>query len=384
MNRQSARAKSAVTCAALIAAGLLLAAGLRALPRPSPGSPSGRKLTDATGREVFVPDSVDRVICSGSGCLRLLTYLGGQDLAVAVDDAETRLRTFDARPYALANPRFRSMPMFGEFRGHDNPERIIALAPQPQVIFKTYPESGHDPAQLQRKTGIPVVVLDYGDLGDNREAFYRSLRLMAEVIGRQERADKVVAFFEEHIRELDERTSDIPAEDRPSAYIGGVAYRGAHGYRSTEPTYPPFRFVNARNVVHDGRRLDNLRHSTVAKEMIVEWDPDYLFLDLSTLQLGSASGLHELKADPVYATLTAVKEGRVYGLMPYNWYTTNYGSLLANAYFIGKVLYPDRFADIDPKARADEIYRFLVGAAVFDQMNEPFGGLGFAPLPVGR
>jgi iron complex transport system substrate-binding protein len=74
-----------------------------------------------------------------------------------------------------------------------------------------------------------------------------------------------------------------------------------------------------------------------------------------------------------------VRKGKVYGVLPYNWYTKNYGSILADAYFIGKVLYPERFADVEPEAKADDIYEFLVGKAVFDEMNALFKGLAFQP-----
>ena len=63
--------------------------------------------------------------------------------------------------------------------------------------------------------------------------------------------------------------------------------------------------------------------------------------------------------------------------MPYNWYTKNYGSVLANAYFIGKILYPERFEDVDPVTKADEIYKFLVGKSVFSEVNAQFNNLAF-------
>ena len=126
-----------------------------------------RVVIDAARREVKVPDRIERVICSGSGCLRLLTYLQAQNLIVAVDDIEKRRQPFDARPYALANPQFKEYPLFGEFRGYDNPELIMALNPQPQVIFKTFSTMGHDPEKLQKKTSLPVVVLEYGDLSSS-------------------------------------------------------------------------------------------------------------------------------------------------------------------------------------------------------------------------
>jgi len=343
-----------------------------------------RTVTDALGREVVVPATVDHVICSGPGCLRLLAYLEATDLVVAVDDIEARRERFAARPYALAHPELRALPVFGEFRGHDNPELILALDPRPDVIFKTFPGLGHDPVQLQERTGIPVVVLDYGDLLARRPALDGALRLLGEVCDRRERAEAVIGFLDRTVADLARRTADLPPDARPSVYLGGVAYRGPHGLTSTEPLYPPFVLVGARNLAHDPDRGEaDLHHADVAREMIVAWDPDVLFLDLATLQLGRGQGgLHELRADPAYRTLSAVRAGRVYGLLPYNWYTRNFGSVLANAYCVGKVLHPDRFADVDPARQADAIYGFLVGRPVFAAMDAAFQGLAYDPLPV--
>lgn len=343
----------------------------------------GRTIVDALGRTIQIPENVNRVICSGPGSLRLLTYLQGQDLVVAVDDIETRRQQFDARPYAMANPVLQQLEVFGEFRGFDNPERILSLQTLPQVIFKTFPTMGYDPVKLQAKTGIPVIALNYGDLGSNREQLYKTIRTMAEVVHRVDRAEAVISFLKTTIEELTNLTSDVPAKDRPSVFIGGVAHKGPHGYQSTEPFYPPFRFVGAKNVASGHLHGDKeLAHSNVAKESIVMWDPDILFLDLSTLQLGEKTGgLWELKTDRSYQLLTALQNGAVYGLLPYNWYASNFGSIIANAYFIGKTLYPDRFTSCDPQAKADEIFTFLVGKKLFSALNHAFGGLVFTRVP---
>ena len=133
----------------------------------------------------------------------------------------------------------------------------------------------------------------------------------------------------------------------------------------------------------DGGSSQPLSNSSIAKEKILVWDPDYLFLDLSTLQMGEqAGGWHELRTDPAYRSLSAVQNGRVFGVLPYNWYSRNFGSILANAYFIGKRIYPEAFADIDPVEEADRIYTFLVGAPVFEKMNAAFGRLVFQPVPL--
>jgi iron complex transport system substrate-binding protein len=303
-------------------------------------------------------------------------------MVTGVDDMETRRSSFRARPYALAHPGYKQLPTFGEFRGHDNPEHILNLSPQPDVIFKTFASRGTDPDELARKTGIPVVVLEVGDLGDYRQNLYHSLRIMGEVIGKEDRAQEVIDFFEKNIREIGLRSRDAHGEHPLKVYIGGVASRGPHGFQSTEPDYPPFRFVGLRNVAYTrGLTGKGLRHSDVAKEKILEWDPDVLFLDLSTLLFGEqGGGLYELRTDPAYRALTAVLQGKVYGVLPYNLYSQNYGSILANAWFIGKTLFPDGFRDIDPKAKADAIYTFLVGSPVFDTMNQAFDNLVFTQI----
>jgi len=348
----------------------------------SAGNVKMRVLRDSAGHDIMIPQEVDTVICSGAGCLRLLTYLQAQRMIAAVDSIERHDSVIDARPYALANPWFRAMPVFGEFRGQDSPERIAGLSPAPQVILKTFGTWGQDAGLLQKRTGIPVVLLDYGDIGVRRTQLNDALLTMGEAIGRKQRAEEVVAFLDLLTDDLARRTHD--AGGGPTCYIGGIAMRGMQGFHSTEPSYPPFEFVGARNVA--GGFADasaEISHATVAREKIVSWNPEIIFLDLSTIRAGAgAGGLHELRNHPAYRDLTAVRNGRVYGVLPYNSYAANLGSVFANAYFIGKVLYPYAFDDVDPAAKADEIYGFLLGEPVFEQMNEAFGGLVFRQIPV--
>lgn len=343
-------------------------------------------ITDALGRTVEVPASPEYVVCSGSGALRYLTYLESQDKIVAVDSIETRESKYDARPYALANPQFKEYPVFGEFRGNDDPEKILTLDPQPQVIFKMYSSSGYDPEELQQKTGIPVIALNYGDMVNNRDDMYQALRIMGKVMGKETRAEEVISFFGETIADLNERTADVVEEDKKTCYVGGIARAGPHGFQSTEPTYPPFLFTNARNVAYSS----NLSTAEVSKESILGWDPEIIFVDLSTTQSeDESSALYQLQNDGSYQQLTAVKSGEVYGVLPYNWYTQNQGSVLADAYFAGKLLYPDRFEDVDLEEKTIEIYTFLVckgdeelGRQVYDKMINAFPVPAFTKMDV--
>jgi iron complex transport system substrate-binding protein len=338
-------------------------------------------VVDALGRALELPDTVERVICSGSGCLRLLTYLQAQDLAVAVDDIESKRNRFDSRPYALANPQFKTMPIFGQFRGQDNPELILTLEPQPQVIFKTFATMGYDPVELQAKTGIPVVVLDAGQSGTAAGAISTPpcaswARSWADLSGPR----SLIAYFDAVIADLAARTAASPRPAGPRPTSAAWPTRGRTDSSPRSRLSAIFLFGCPQLAHEQGGAGKDVSNTNVAKEQIVAWDPDHLFVDLSTLQMGEgAGGLHELRTDPAYATLTAVREGRVFGVLPYNWYSQNYESILANAYFIGKVLYPERFADIDPAAKADEIYTFIVGKPVFQAMNRDLWQPGLHP-----
>ncbi|MFW6081181.1 MAG: iron ABC transporter substrate-binding protein [Desulfosalsimonas sp.] len=363
---------------AIIAAVLLAAAA--AAPVFCTAGQNKTEITDAAGRRIEVPLSPDRVICSGAGCMRLLTYMEAEDRAAAVDSMEkTSQGGADPRPYFLANPQLKDLPLSGEFRGRDNPELIAALDPQPEVIFKTFPNMGHDPEELQKKTGIPVVVLNYGNLTGHRQDLYRSLRIMGEVLGKKNRAEEIIGFFNEMIDDLAQRSQDRPGKEDKTCYVGGISYKGPHGVESTQPAYPPFVFTNARNVAEKHDNPDNsLSNARVAKEKILSWNPDIIFLDLSsTVSNSGGSALLELFSDPAYRHLDAVKKGRVYGVMPYNWYASNFGAVFANAYFTGKILRPERFSDVDPAQKADRIFDFLVGEPVFDRIDEMFEGRVF-------
>jgi len=339
---------------------------------------STREIIDATGRKSTIPKKADKVICSGSGCLRLLTYLDAHDRIVAVDGIEVRGSPIDARPYAIANPQFKNYPVFGEFRGYDNPELIAGLNPQPEVIFKMLPGGGVSPENLSSKTGIPVITLTYGNLTYNRHKLYQSLRLMGDVVDKKQRVDDVIAYIDSIIYDLKTRS------DKPSAlscYIGGLGQSGPHGIQSTDPAYAPFAFLSLKNVASQGKDAEPFSYLNVAKEQIIVWDPDIIFVDISTLRLGAdINALEQLRNDPSYKHLRAVKNKQVYGLFPNYSYNQNIEVVLANAYFIGKVIYPDAFSDIDPIKKAEEISVFLNGEPSFGKLNEMFGNTGFTQI----
>jgi iron complex transport system substrate-binding protein len=111
----------------------------------------------------------------------------------------------------------------------------------------------------------------------------------------------------------------------------------------------------------------------IDKEKLLDWDPDIIIID--------QGGYSDVMADyqkntAFYESLSAVKNSKVFGQLPYNYYSTNIDTAIADCYFLGKTIYPDAFADVDPVQKADEIYQSFLGKGVYDQMAKDFNGFG--------
>lgn len=330
------------------------------------GQAQGVMITDMTGRQIELPAHAKRIIAIGPGALRLCSYFKEPDMIVGIEQIDKDSSI--GRPYVIANPSYASLPVIGPGGPNNAPDPEKLLSVKPDVIFSTYGSDRAFTDNLQSKTHIPVVALSYGQTAVFDPAVYDSIRLIGQVIGNEEKAQGIVDYMEMCRLDLHNRTKDIPDADRPKVYMGGVNMKGSHGIESTQGNYALFNAVNAKNVVDE---LGNTGSLMIDKEKLIQWNPDVIFLDEGGLE---AVGHDYQKNSRYYKVLAAVKNGRIYGQLPYNYYTTNIDTAIADAYYIGKVLYPQQFADIDPAAKADEIYEFLVGKELYSKMAADYGG----------
>lgn len=333
------------------------------------------KVTDLLGREVEVPTSVSRVVAIGPGALRLYVYAGDLSYLVGVEQMETG--DVAGKPYMLANPDLAKLPIIGQGGPNNAPDPEKLITVEPQVIFSTYASEAAAADELQEKTGIPVVVLSYGGFGITSifgEKIQNSLSLIGQIIGDSTKAQAAIDFILQSQQDLDSRTKDISDADKPSVYIGGLGSKGTHGIESTQGKYALLDVIHAKNVVDETGESGSIM---IDKEKLLEWDPNYIFID----QGGYALVKEDYQKNPdFYNSLSAVKNGYVYSQLPYNYYSTNIDTAIADAYFLGKIIYPEAFSDIDPAQKADEIYQTLLGKPLYTQMVENFTEFGSLKL----
>jgi ABC-type Fe3+-hydroxamate transport system, periplasmic component len=172
------------------------------------------------------------------------------------------------------------------------------------------------------------------------------------------------------MEDLNRRTAEI--SNRPTVYVGAISYKGGQPFTSTQAQFPPLVLLNTPSIAD---RYGVKPGMQIQKEDILKEDPQIIFIDLGNY-INVAQDFNKSKD---FCSLTAFKEGRVYAILPFNYYWTNVATLFVDAYYMGKVLYPDRFADVDPVKKADEIYTKFLGMPLYQKIAEDFKG-GFRKL----
>lgn len=357
-------------CVLGILAGCGQAAEKESAKAPAPEVAEERVITDMAGREVQIKGDIQSAVAIGPGCLRLYSYAGDMSKIIGVEQLE-KDKPY-GRPYILAYPELAEKDIIGPGGPNNAPDAEKILASAPDVIFTTYNSETSAVEELQAKTGIPVVVLSYGKSAAFDPNMYDSLKCVGKVMGSNEKAEAAVAYMEACAKDLKERTSKIDADKRPKVYAGALSMRGSHGIESTQGGYALFKVTNVLNVADE---TDKKGPIMVDKEKLIEWDPEIIFVDYGGLE----DVKKDMEANPkYYESLSAFVKGATYPLLPYNFYSTNIDTAMIDAYYIGQIVYPEQFKDINIEEKAAEIYTKLLGKNVYDKMKADFGP--FEPL----
>ena len=346
IRRAAALVLSAVMAAALCACG-------QAPAQNTPGGTETKTITDALGREVTVPATVEKIIPLGN-TPRMISYLGLADKVVGIGDCERAESPLQA--YAYVNrDKWRDLPVVGsDSMGETSyyPEELIGLAPD--VIVCTY---GLDTVQdIERQTGLPVVAVTDAVLFSAE--YEDSLRILGEVCGVSERAEAVVEFINSCIADLRARTENIPDDDKPSILAAAATFKGSHGIEGVYSNYAVFDVIAVNDVTRGMLDTGVAGGVLVDKEQILEWNADMIFLDYSGVELVR----QDMAENPdFYRQLDAFTSGNVYQCPNSTWHWSNVEIPLVSAYYMGSLLYPEAFADVDFEAKAAEIFGFFLG-----------------------
>lgn len=296
---------------------------------------SYRTIRDMTGKEVLIPEEVNRVVTAIYPIsTQLMLLVGAQERLVGV----SRMDVNDVM--------LRIYPPIGKIyqpgktdHGDVSREEIIKM--RPDVVFT---HTRND------------IITDYADLGiasvslkmETPEELIRGIELVGEVMNRQARAALIADYYRKKLAYIRENTAHIG--QRKKVYFAGPAMLSTAG----GDFYQNFviEYAGGVNVARDGSG----GWCSVSLEHLLSWNPDFIFIG----NYGTAR-VKDFTQDRRLKHITAVKNRDVFMSRSYigSWDVPTPESLLGIMWLANK-LYPEE-VHFDMGAEMTEFYRTCYG-----------------------
>lgn len=326
---------------------------------------NAKTVTDVLGRQVEVPDNPQKVLL-GFYFEDFFSIVGPDafERVVAISkDAWYGWRNLQWQAYTTTTPRIEELADVGEVdAGTFSLEAALASGADVAILAAWQFNALGDAVQTMEAAGIPVVVADYN--AQTVEKHVASTLLIGEVMGTEDRAKKLAAEYEAAVADVKAR---VAAAGTPAKRV--YVELGNRG---------PDVFGNSYGELMWGGMVIAAGGENIAKDQVAKWaplNPEYVIAQNPEVIFIAGSGwvgrdqavhmgpgvdpavsherIRPYLDRPGWADLQAVKDGQVHGL-----YHGGARTLYDYAYlqYIGKVLYPDAFADIDPQQTLDRYF----------------------------
>ncbi len=263
-------------------------------------TPEPRVLIDALGRDIVLAEPPERIAVAGRAAQLIL------HAAYFFDQADDRVVAMEQRPQRnvsmipLVDAQYADKVQLERDAG---PEAIAAARPD-MVLLKSY---------LADSLGAPLEAIGlstaYLDL-ETPEQFFRDVHFLGSLFGDPGRAEDVLAFYQERLDRVAQAAAGVPPEERPRVLLSQYSDQGGEVALSV----PPDEWLQTTLVGMAGGEpvwlgAAGSGWTVVDFEQIAVWDPDVIFV---VYYRGDPSPVVDaLRADPNWASLTAVRAGRL-------------------------------------------------------------------------
>lgn len=294
---------------------------------------------DCIGREVEIPQEVNRVACTYTVTGHIVTMLGDGDKIVAVSNGLRRDKLLHK-----ISPNIKDASLV-KVNGSLNIEELLNC--NVDVVFLAG-DMAHDKKETAKleKFDIPYLVVDFKSIEEQQYL----VSMIGKVLDREEEAAEYNNFYNQIIETVSERTQKIPNEERL------IIYHSINEATCTvaENTLPAewMKIAGAIDVslgedlIFDGDKYyANL-------EQILMWNPEVI--------LCNEDGVDQyIREKDQWQCIDAVKNDKVF-LLPVGisrWgHTTSIETPLAIAW-VSNLLYPQYCSDIDVEGLTKEFYQ---------------------------
>jgi len=321
-----------------------------------------RVVVDQLGRSVTIPAEVNRVVILMHHALDVALELGAQDKIVGVlSDWEKYL----PQGFRKAWPDIDKVAKPGDLRTSVNIEELLKL--QPDVVIITHYMMGKTGKQIEA-AGLPVVGLSFYKSGFEEasvlnpklkdpnksytEGMKEGVRLMGDILGRQERAEQLLAHIFKNRQLIEERVGSLKPEERVTTYM---AYPELFSMGTGKYASVIMERAGGLNVA-----MELSGYKQVSMEDVLKWNPQVIFIQERYNYVAD-----EIRKSPAWQAVRAVKDGKIYITPEYvkPWGHPCPESIGLGELWMAKTLYPEKFADIDMDGYVNDFYKTFYGIA---------------------
>lgn len=298
-----------------------------------------KTVVDMVGREVKLPEKVERVVTTYTPATQFVMALGADDRLVSGSSGMPNQKIFK-----LINPEIKNLKSVGSKNKGVNLESIMEVDPDLVVMFPH--NDGVDSANRLKELGISTIVINPESFQQIREANI----LLGKALNLEDKAVIIDKQYEK-ILKLAERTRDIPQNERKEVYFANSELLDTVGKNMLQTD-----LIELAGGINPARDVKAGFIRTSAEELI-NWNPDLVIVS----QFYRKS-LEKLKNSAKYQSIAAFKNDKIYripsNLEPWDYPSPTSSLIVA---WLGMKLYPEKFTDIEFKNIADDFYRTLYG-----------------------
>lgn len=300
---------------------------------------------DGVTKTVKLP--VEKIITTYTYHAWAIEQLGMKDRIVAVDESVKKEE-------GTVFPDLKELPSIGSYSEYDY-EKIIELKPDIVIIYRRewLPDPGIEEKIESALPDCTVFALEPRNMG----TFKREISKLAYILCARDAGEELVSWYETNIDSIARRLEDLPPEDKvrvihiddENLAEGGTTYRTIGNESMAENMV-----ISAAGGVNLAGDLSG-DYIEVDAEWILEENPEVITVsDTHFDEIGygvddpskAAMTRDAIMSRPDLQQVDAVKNGRVYLLHSYITIT----EWFIGVPYLAKILYPDRFEDLNPEA----------------------------------
>ena len=301
-----------------------------------------RTVTNLDGTVITIPYEVTRVGAIFGPSYERVVVVGAEDRIVCNGD-------FHINGWPWSNVIFEylnDVPGVPNAHSDLNVEDLVSMGVQLVFCFP-------NPSQAEAINNAGMVAVPSTGTGKVRD-IVSSIKLYAEIFNDETSLNQARAYekyFDDTLAMVKGRTANIT--ERPKVYLAYTSLLHAYGNKSDM-----VEVIDAAGGVLASIDLDAGPNTEVTAEQVIEWNPDFIFVDHagSSGNASAEDAIAEALATGDFNNVPAVKNNQVLATPTGVFFWDAGVQKILYVVYIAKTIHPELFVDIDLKEMLIEFY----------------------------